>query len=288
MPNLRNFRLCALRGFRRQFRHIAPIFLERGIANLRTMEAASLSVRPSASISTESSIASPDLIIVSVFEISAAELGAFFQREIEFQWLPGVPVYALPAAEVATDARAVTAALSTAQPCARGILCAGWNSDSEQQAARGASVDLPAVYARWGIDRIWRDDSLPCRVYLRHVLLAAARLDFRFRHPYCDGRATPPRPNERIYQTLRKLTESDGTVVAADSERVSTTDSGATTSGAAGVMLGAALSVVDNFLDCTFLGDNRTSVRDYLLSSDDRLSLLDELPPASFRERYSG
>jgi hypothetical protein len=29
---------------------------------------------------------------------------------------------------------------------------------------------------RWGIEQIWRDDILPCRVYLRHCVLAAKSL----------------------------------------------------------------------------------------------------------------
>lgn len=35
-PNLRNFRVGVLRDFRRVFAHVAPVFLERGIANVET------------------------------------------------------------------------------------------------------------------------------------------------------------------------------------------------------------------------------------------------------------
>jgi hypothetical protein len=31
-------------------------------------------------------------------------------------------------------------------------------------------------YGKWGIEKIWRDDILPCRVYLRHCVLAAQKL----------------------------------------------------------------------------------------------------------------
>lgn len=31
-------------------------------------------------------------------------------------------------------------------------------------------------YGRYNIDKIWRDDILPCRVYLRHCVLAAKNL----------------------------------------------------------------------------------------------------------------
>jgi len=35
-PNLRNFRVAVLRDFRRVFAHVAPVFLDRGIANIET------------------------------------------------------------------------------------------------------------------------------------------------------------------------------------------------------------------------------------------------------------
>lgn len=35
-PNLRNFRVGVLHGFRRVFAHVAPVFLDRGIANIET------------------------------------------------------------------------------------------------------------------------------------------------------------------------------------------------------------------------------------------------------------
>eukprot|EP01123_Difflugia_compressa_P004783 TRINITY_DN16297_c0_g1_i1.p1 TRINITY_DN16297_c0_g1~~TRINITY_DN16297_c0_g1_i1.p1 ORF type:complete len:111 (+),score=13.27 TRINITY_DN16297_c0_g1_i1:23-334(+) len=31
------------------------------------------------------------------------------------------------------------------------------------------------LWGRWGITKIWRDDILPCRVYLRHCVLAASK-----------------------------------------------------------------------------------------------------------------
>ncbi|KAL0054242.1 hypothetical protein WJX82_005995 [Trebouxia sp. C0006] len=31
-------------------------------------------------------------------------------------------------------------------------------------------------YTQYGIDRVWRDDVLPCRVYLRHCVLASQKL----------------------------------------------------------------------------------------------------------------
>ena len=30
-------------------------------------------------------------------------------------------------------------------------------------------------YGRWGVEKIWDDSLLPCRVYLRHCILASIR-----------------------------------------------------------------------------------------------------------------
>jgi hypothetical protein len=43
--------------------------------------------------------------------------------------------------------------------------------------------------------------------------------------------------------------------------------------------------VEENFLDSTFLGDRKTTLRQYLKANP---SLMEELPPESLKERYSG
>lgn len=37
------------------------------------------------------------------------------------------------------------------------------------------SVLMPFRYGRWGVEKIWDDSLLPCRVYLRHCILASIR-----------------------------------------------------------------------------------------------------------------
>ncbi|KAL6845017.1 hypothetical protein ACP4OV_025190 [Aristida adscensionis] len=80
-PELENFRVAALRGFRRVFAHAAPIFFERGIAVEATKEFSSLSVEPREG----------ELIIVTVFEIKEQEVPSFIEREHEFRFLAVVP-----------------------------------------------------------------------------------------------------------------------------------------------------------------------------------------------------
>ncbi|XP_043807194.1 uncharacterized protein LOC110601805 isoform X2 [Manihot esculenta] len=80
-PDLANFRVARLNGFRRVFAHVAPIFFERGIAKPETKEISSLSVEP----------CEGETLIVTVFEIDKSEIPAFMERELEFRFLAVVP-----------------------------------------------------------------------------------------------------------------------------------------------------------------------------------------------------
>ncbi|KAL1184228.1 hypothetical protein E1A91_A01G030400v1 [Gossypium mustelinum] len=80
-PNLLNFRVAKLKGFRRVFAHAAPIFFDRGIAKPETKEISSLSVEP----------CEGETLIVTVFEIQKSEIPAFMERELEFRFLAVLP-----------------------------------------------------------------------------------------------------------------------------------------------------------------------------------------------------
>ncbi|XWS08551.1 hypothetical protein CRYUN_Cryun40dG0012100 [Craigia yunnanensis] len=80
-PNLLNFRIAKLNGFRRVFAHVAPIFFDRGIAKPETKEISSLSVEP----------CEGQTLIVTVFEIKISEIPAFIERELEFRFLAVLP-----------------------------------------------------------------------------------------------------------------------------------------------------------------------------------------------------
>ncbi|KAK6122605.1 hypothetical protein DH2020_043662 [Rehmannia glutinosa] len=160
-PDLLNFRVAKLRGFRRVFAHVAPIFFERGIAKPETKEISSLSVEP----------CEGETLVVTTFEIQRSEIPSFIEREHEF--------------------RKQRDLLSTARTI--------WHS------------------------QIWLDDILPCRLYLRHCVLAAKNL-------------------------------SD--------------------------------TAYDNFLDHTFLGDRKTTIRQYLATSGS--GIMEEEPPEQLKYRYGG
>lgn len=149
-PDLKNFRVAALRGFRRVFAHVAPIFFERGIAIEETGEISSLSVEP----------CDGECIIVTVFEISRSLVPAFMEREHEFRFLAVVPedLNGTPFANPA-------------------VLCARFTDDEYFRIrCRGSKEIFFQRYGKYNIQKIWRDDILPCRIYLRHCVLAAKNL----------------------------------------------------------------------------------------------------------------
>ncbi|XP_042426682.1 uncharacterized protein LOC122014511 [Zingiber officinale] len=149
-PDLKNFRIAVLRGFRRVFAHVAPIFFERGIANEATGEVSSLSVEP----------CEGEFLIVTVFEIKKEGVPAFIERENEFRFLAVYPEY--------------LDGISFTNPA---VVCARY-SDEEYFHIRckGNKGTFFNQYGRYNIQKIWRDDILPCRIYLRHCVLAAKNL----------------------------------------------------------------------------------------------------------------
>lgn len=196
-PDLINFRLAKLNGFRRVFAHAAPIFFERGIANPNTKEISSLSVEP----------CDGEPLIVTVFEIQKSGIPSFIEREHEFRFLAVLPetldgkLYISPA-----------------------VLCTRF-SDEEyfQIRCKGSEEIFFQQYGRYNIHKIWRDDILPCRVYLRHCVLAAKNL------------------GDAAY---------------------------------------------NNFLDHTFLGDRKTTIREYLAAAGS--GIMEEEPPEPLKARYGG
>ncbi|CAA6661974.1 unnamed protein product [Spirodela intermedia] len=138
-PELRNFRVAQLRGFRRVFAHTAP-----------TGEISSLSVEP----------CEGEILVVTVFEIYKTEIPSFIEREHEFRFLAVVP-------EEPNGSPFVRSA----------VLCARYSDDEYLRVrCKGSQEIYFQRYGRHNIHKIWRDDILPCRVYLRHCVLAAKNL----------------------------------------------------------------------------------------------------------------
>ncbi|CAF2020951.1 unnamed protein product [Brassica napus] len=217
-PDLENFRVAKLQGFRRVFAHAAPIFFERGIANLETKEISSLSVEP----------CEGENLVVSVFEINQTEIPAFIQRELEFRFL-AFQIHALMCLShllmfLLLQTYVVPETLQGKPFTHSAVLC-GRYSDEEffQIRCKGNKEVYFQHYGRFNIDKIWRDDILPCRLYLRHCVLAAKNL------------------GDEAY---------------------------------------------NNFLDHTYLGDRRTTIRKYLSSKGS--GIMEEEPPEALKSRYGG
>lgn len=128
-PDLQNFRIARLLGWRRIFAHACDIFLERGIARLDTKEMSSLSVEPL----TESEI------LVTMFEIQHTQqsIQAFIQREHEFKF-------------VAVQPQTLQGGVDRF-----GVVCAR-NTDEEYKAVRCPPEEWQRRYGKHGIDKIWR------------------------------------------------------------------------------------------------------------------------------------
>ena len=155
-PNLDNFRLGRVHGYRRVFAHSAAIFVERGIADLASLQFCSLSAEPCEGAS----------FVCTVFEVEDEGMDRFREREEEFE-LVIVPVSSLEAEPAWVP-----------PPTCTGLLCC--RSSDE------------AYIRTWGEERFarkWRDNGLetiwnytpdsgvrPCAVYLRHCVLAAERM----------------------------------------------------------------------------------------------------------------
>ncbi|KAI4311137.1 hypothetical protein MLD38_036057 [Melastoma candidum] len=178
-PDLVNFRVARLDDFRRVFAHVAPIFFERGIAKPETMEISSLSVEPCVD----------ETLLVAVFEIGKAEVPAFIQRELEFRFLAVIPK------------------TLTGDPFENpAVLCAQY-SDEEffNVRCKGSKETYFQYYGRYNIDKIWRDDVLPCRVYLRHCVLAAKNLGDAVYNNFLDHTYLANRKT-----TIRRYLETSG------------------------------------------------------------------------------
>lgn len=176
---------------------MAPVFFDRGIANPQTKEMSSLSVEP----------CEGETLIVTVFGIKKSEIPSFLQREHEFRFLAVLPE--------TLDGKLFTSPA---------VLCARFSDEEYLQIrCKGSQEIYFQRYGQYNIHKIWRDDILPCRLYLRHCILAAKNL------------------GDEAY---------------------------------------------NNFLDHTFLGDRKTTIQEYLVTTGS--GIMEEEPPESIKAFYGG
>ncbi|KAF8058915.1 hypothetical protein HT031_005483 [Scenedesmus sp. PABB004] len=137
-PDLQNFRPGRLRGWRRVFAHTADVFWARGIARPATREVASLSCEPCPGSE----------LVVSLFDVpfTPAAVAAFIEREHEFRFVAVAPLE-----------------LDASPTRALAVLCAA-NTDEHYRATRCPPEEWARRWGVHGVERVWRDDVLPCRV----------------------------------------------------------------------------------------------------------------------------
>lgn len=156
------------------FAHTAPIFFERGIARLDTLEISSLSCEEAPDCS----------IVVAVFDVpNTPEMNAaFLDREHEFRFLAVRPTMIPDATEEASSPTVSSGCASSVHHAADhteseplAVICGRW-TDAEYKKRRCPPPEFKRRFTDHGVDQVWRDDVLPCRVYLRHCVLAAKGL----------------------------------------------------------------------------------------------------------------
>lgn len=155
-PQLVNFRLGRVNGYRRLFRHPAAIFFERGIARPETKEISSLSVEYVGEGAT-----GEEGFVCSLFDVMHFNLQDFLDREEEF---------AFTMVEFTE--------LGEGDKRGKGLMCLA-TTDAHVEDRWGKGY-IKRKYGVHGLNSIWDEwgpesGILPCPVYLRHCVLSARK-----------------------------------------------------------------------------------------------------------------
>lgn len=158
-PNLRDFRVVRVHGYRRVFAHTSPIFFERNIANAETREIASLSVEE----------AKEHSFIGCRFEIPLEEYPALAVREAEFNFT-GVETRDISTNEVVGESLSVCCVRGSDEVYTRKYCTKVLEGDENCECVK-------CKLKTFGEPMIWTDELiLPTRTYCRHCVLAARGL----------------------------------------------------------------------------------------------------------------
>ena len=175
-PHLTNFRIVRVQGYRRVFRHPAAIFFERGIADMESLQIASLSAEKQEGSS----------FIASVFSIEGETGENFLKREEEFDFhmvpftscLKDQDNLWLGEVEKERENKREEEGEGAGAGEGVGLMCVG--GTDAHYVARWGQATYAEKYLSRGLQGVWnwRPDSglLPCAVYLRHCYLSAKKL----------------------------------------------------------------------------------------------------------------
>ena len=258
-PNLRNFRTARVKGWRRVFAHTAPVFFERGIARPETREISSLSMEPiveggmAASSETWAAAHGPDGLLATYFEIPGEEFPALAAREAEFELT----------AVTARDGRDRHKLLPAAILCTR-------SSDAsyvERYCVREGEADADGR----------KDEACGC--------VACTLRGYGERKIWF-----PPTGRKPTAEAATASRGNPGEGVGDDAPGVSILPCRVYARHcvlAARSLVGApgGEEAEASFLEHTFLSDRVTTLRQYL---EENPSIMEETPPPSLVDRYSG
>lgn len=185
-PNLTNFRCVRVPNYQRRFAHPTSIFFQRKIANLRTLEMASLSCDYQSNhsfIATAFDIPVSDMIDTTTNAYTPK--AEFVHREEEFAIIP-VPYLELP--ETQKDANDnIGAALSKKSKV--GMICA--KSSDEIYMAKWGPDHFQIRYQQYGLSTIWNYPTTfvsikPCTIYLYHCYKASQNMGDECHNSFLD------------------------------------------------------------------------------------------------------
>lgn len=298
-PSAKNFRLAKVEGWRRVFSHPAPVFYQCGAVQPGSVECSSLSCEPWEEVQrhvngtrnheprsnngmqerkledqhentfcqecVEGKKGAPGLLVL-LFEIDSVDAAAYVEREHELRFV-AVQAKEIPGGRVQYNPHAIRKKCGSAVeiagnpiwdhgdvPCNNGH-CArykDWMKEAHDKAPASAEVETTHTWA----------------------VLCARFSDEEYKTQRCKDEAEF---HERYvqYGVTKIWKDLDDPILPCRPYLRHCV--------LAAQFLGKEIE--DNFLDCTFLCDRKTTLREYLEKNPDIMS---QLPPEGLRERYSG
>ena len=158
-PNLSGFRTARVKGYRRIFNKVGIVFIEKGISDWSTKEVSSVATRKAEHID----------ILVTVFELPEEDMPQFYEREHKFRYID-VEYEELESGAIGT-----------------GIMCTEYSDQAYRQERFQSEKEYYQKVGRFYDGKLWRNDILPCRPYLKHCLAAAQKLSSKFYHNFLDS-----------------------------------------------------------------------------------------------------
>lgn len=144
VPNLENFRLVEVPGYRRIFNKVGVVFFSRHDVPRDSLEIASCSTEE----------APESAMICSQFEVSEQDFLSLYEREHRFRWI-----------EVET--------IDMHGNASRGRMCSGWNDLDYRLNRCVTESEYHRRVGQYYQGSLWRDDILPFSPYLVFCLQAA-------------------------------------------------------------------------------------------------------------------